>query len=118
MFSQSPKERFQERLFAHDCPFSLFQIQHQYRLTKEDGPPHRKRFTVTLKLGDSEFEAEGTSIKKAQHEAAAIALRNTKYKHPPPKLLPNTRGKFYSIICQPLTRQGVELTVSRPLQCI
>ena len=73
----------------------MVQIQHQYRLTKEDGPPHRKRFTVTLKLGDSEFEAEGTSIKKAQHEAAAIALRNTKYKHPPPKLLPNTRGEIF-----------------------
>lgn len=61
-------------------------------MTKEEGPPHRKKFTVTLKLGDTEFEAQGTSIKKAQHEAAAIALRNTKYKHPPPKLLPNTRG--------------------------
>lgn len=68
------------------------QIQHLYRLTKEEGPPHRKKFTVTLKLGDTEFEAQGTSIKKAQHEAAAIALRKTKYKHPPPKLLPNTRG--------------------------
>ncbi|XP_065226567.1 double-stranded RNA-binding protein Staufen homolog [Planococcus citri] len=66
-------------------------IQHLYRLTKEEGPPHRKKFTVTLKLGDTEFEAQGTSIKKAQHEAAAIALRKTKYKHPPPKLLPNTR---------------------------
>lgn len=66
-------------------------IQHQYRLIKEEGPPHRKKFTVTLKLGDCEYEAQGTSIKKAQHEAAAIALRSTKYKHPPPKLLPNTR---------------------------
>lgn len=74
---------------------SLFfcgQIQHQYKLTKEEGPPHKKKFTVTLKLGNAEFEAQGTSIKKAQHEAAAIALRNTKYEHPPPKLLPNTRG--------------------------
>lgn len=74
--------------------FKLFQIQHQYKLTKEEGPPHRKKFFVTLKLGDTEFEAQGSSIKKAQHEAAAIALRNTKYKHPPPKLLPNTRGGY------------------------
>lgn len=70
------------------------QIQHQYRLIKEEGPPHRKKFTVTLKLGDCEYEAQGTSIKKAQHEAAAIALRSTKYRHPPPKLLPNTRGRY------------------------
>lgn len=26
-------------------------IQHQYRLTSEQGPAHKKRFTVTLKLG-------------------------------------------------------------------
>lgn len=27
------------------------QIPHQYRLTHEDGPAHKKVFTVTLKLG-------------------------------------------------------------------
>lgn len=38
-------------------------IQHQYRLTGEQGPAHKKIFTVTLKLGNEEYEAEGASIK-------------------------------------------------------
>lgn len=58
-------------------------IQHQYRLTSEQGPAHQKRFTVTLKLGSEEYEAEGASIKKAQHSAAAEALSKTQFKHPP-----------------------------------
>ncbi|XP_062540493.1 double-stranded RNA-binding protein Staufen homolog 2 isoform X4 [Armigeres subalbatus] len=60
-------------------------IQHQYRLTGESGPAHKKRFTVTLKLGDEEYTAEGPSIKKAQHSAAHDAIGATKYKHPPAK---------------------------------
>ncbi|XP_055534413.1 maternal effect protein staufen-like [Wyeomyia smithii] len=61
-------------------------IQHQYRLTGESGPAHKKRFTVTLKLGDEEYTAEGPSIKKAQHSAAHEAIGATKYKHPPAKI--------------------------------
>ncbi|XP_055619662.1 maternal effect protein staufen isoform X2 [Toxorhynchites rutilus septentrionalis] len=60
-------------------------LQHQYRLTGESGPAHKKRFTVTLKLGDEEYTAEGPSIKKAQHTAANEAVGKTKYKHPPAK---------------------------------
>lgn len=60
-------------------------IQHQYKLTGEQGPAHKKIFTVTLKLGEEEYEAEGVSIKKAQHAAAAKALEKTQLKHPPPK---------------------------------
>jgi dsRNA-specific ribonuclease len=67
------------------------QIQHQYRLTNEQGPAHKKRFTVTLKLGDEEYSAEGASIKKAQHSAASEALQHTQYKHPPPKTQRNIR---------------------------
>ncbi|XP_021921213.1 double-stranded RNA-binding protein Staufen homolog 2 isoform X3 [Zootermopsis nevadensis] len=66
-------------------------IQHQYRLTNEQGPAHKKRFTVTLKLGDEEYSAEGASIKKAQHSAASEALEHTQYKHPPPKTQRNIR---------------------------
>ncbi|XP_055916281.1 maternal effect protein staufen [Eupeodes corollae] len=62
-------------------------IQHQYRLTSENGPAHCKRFTVTLKLGDEEYSAEGYKIKKAQHTAAAEAIKKTKYKHPLPKAI-------------------------------
>lgn len=66
-------------------------ISHQYRLTEEQGPPHQKRFMVTLKLGDEEYAAEGASIKKAQHAAASNALKLTKYDHPPPKASKNSR---------------------------
>lgn len=55
------------------------------------GPAHKKIFTVTLKLGNEEYEAEGASIKKAQHSAAAQALAKTEFKHPPPKTSRNTR---------------------------
>lgn len=67
-------------------------IQHQYRLTGEQGPAHKKIFTVTLKLGSEEYEAEGPSIKKAQHSAAAQALAKTEFKHPPPKTIRNRPG--------------------------
>ena len=60
-------------------------IQHQYRLTDEDGPAHKKTFTVILQLGEEEYQATGPSIKKAQHAAASSALQATKFKHPPPK---------------------------------
>ncbi|XP_031335569.1 double-stranded RNA-binding protein Staufen homolog 2 isoform X3 [Photinus pyralis] len=69
-------------------------IQHQYRLTSEQGPAHKKLFTVTLKLGNEEYEAEGASIKKAQHSAAAMALQQTEFKHPPPKTNRNSRGSL------------------------
>uniref|UniRef100_A0A0K8UP26 Maternal effect protein staufen n=1 Tax=Bactrocera latifrons TaxID=174628 RepID=A0A0K8UP26_BACLA len=62
-------------------------ITHQYRLTSEKGPAHCKRFTVTLKLGEEEYSAEGFKIKKAQHLAAAEAIEKTKYKHPVPKVI-------------------------------
>lgn len=57
-------------------------ITHQYKLVDETGPAHKKTFSVVLKLGDEEYAASGASIKKAQHAAAEIALRDTKYKNP------------------------------------
>uniref|UniRef100_A0ACB8F6H9 Double-stranded RNA-binding protein Staufen 1 n=1 Tax=Sphaerodactylus townsendi TaxID=933632 RepID=A0ACB8F6H9_9SAUR len=39
-------------------------------------------FTVQLTLGDQHWEAEGTSIKKAQHAAAAKALEGTRFPKP------------------------------------
>lgn len=73
-------------------PARYNKIQHQYRLTGEQGPAHKKTFTVTLKLGNEEYEAEGPSIKKAQHSAAALALTKTEFKHPPPKMARNRVG--------------------------
>ena len=65
------------------------QIQHQYTLTDEQGPAHKKTFFVKLKLGDEEYAASGPSIKKAQHAAAKEALAQTAFKHPPPKPAPS-----------------------------
>lgn len=67
-------------------------IQHQYRLIGEQGPAHKKRFTVILKLGDEEYAAEGLSIKKAQHAAAKDAILKTVYKHPPLKTNRQIKG--------------------------
>ena len=67
-------------------------IQHQYRLISEQGPAHKKRFTVILKLGDEEYAAEGLSIKKAQHAAAKDAILKTAYKHPPLKTNRQLKG--------------------------
>lgn len=74
---------------------------HQYRLTDESGPAHKRTFTVCLKLSEGaeaeEFMASGPSIKKAQHAAAAIALEKTKLKHPAPKQekpVKNSKGPF------------------------
>lgn len=41
----------------------ILQIQHQYTLTDEQGPAHKKTFYVKLKLGDEEYAASGQSIK-------------------------------------------------------
>lgn len=67
-------------------------IQHQYRLISEQGPAHKKRFTVILKLGEEEYAAEGLSIKKAQHAAAKDAIMKTSYKHPPLKTNRQIKG--------------------------
>ncbi|XP_048489527.1 double-stranded RNA-binding protein Staufen homolog 2 isoform X4 [Plutella xylostella] len=64
-------------------------IKHQYRLTSETGPAHKKVFTVTLRLGESEeYTADGSSIKRAQHCAASAALTQTRYPAPPARAPP------------------------------
>ena len=67
-------------------PVFTFQVTHQYTLVDEQGPAHKKTFFVKLQIGEiEEYSASGPSIKKAQHAAAAIALEDSEYKHPPPK---------------------------------
>jgi double-stranded RNA-binding protein Staufen len=61
-------------------------------LVSEQGPAHKKRFTVILKLGEEEYAAEGLSIKKAQHAAAKDAIMKTSYKHPPLKVNRQLKG--------------------------
>jgi hypothetical protein len=75
---------------------------HQYKLTDESGPAHKKNFTVCLKLDDEEYNAAGPSIKKAQHAAAAIALERTKLRHPPPKERVAKNGQFSCLFFKPM----------------
>ena len=70
------------------------QIKHQYKLTNEQGPPHKKKFTVTLQLGNEEYNADAMSIKKAQHAAAALALSKTNYNQPQTKMKLKASGHY------------------------
>lgn len=70
------------------------QIKHQYKLTNEQGPPHKKKFTVTLQLGNEEYNAGAMSIKKAQHAAADLALSKTNYKQPQTKMKLKASGHY------------------------
>ncbi|XP_015737125.1 double-stranded RNA-binding protein Staufen homolog 1 isoform X8 [Coturnix japonica] len=76
----NPKEKTPMCLVNELARFN--RIQPQYKLLSEQGPAHSKVFTVQLTLGDQHWEAEGTSIKKAQHAAAAKALEGTKFPKP------------------------------------
>ncbi|XP_053746133.1 double-stranded RNA-binding protein Staufen homolog 1 isoform X3 [Panthera pardus] len=75
-----PKEKTPMCLVNELARFN--KIQPEYKLLREQGPAHRKVFTVQLTLGDQHWEAEGTSVKKAQHTAAAKALEGTKFPKP------------------------------------
>jgi double-stranded RNA-binding protein Staufen len=76
------------------------QVTHQYILSDEQGPAHRKVFFVTLKLGDEEYKASGPSIKVAQHTAARQALDLTKYNKPASKSpRPQVSRVGKSLIC-------------------
>ncbi|KAG5891710.1 hypothetical protein JTB14_016093 [Gonioctena quinquepunctata] len=58
------------------------ELDYYYELEKEEGPPHDRLFTVSLTIGKETFMGEGKSLKKAQRNAAANALANTKYDIP------------------------------------
>merc|ERR1719427_577506 len=82
--SSSTKEKTPMCLVNELARFN--KVGHQYRLTDESGPAHKKTFTVCLKIGEQEeYTASGPSIKKAQHAAAASSLEKTSFKHPSPK---------------------------------
>ncbi|XP_075295110.1 double-stranded RNA-binding protein Staufen homolog 1 isoform X6 [Opisthocomus hoazin] len=76
----NPKEKTPMCLVNELARFN--KIQPEYKLLSEQGPAHSKVFTVQLTLGDQHWDAEGTSIKKAQHAAAAKALEGTKFPKP------------------------------------
>ncbi|CAF0921654.1 unnamed protein product [Brachionus calyciflorus] len=69
-------------------------IKNEYVLLDEKGPAHKKTFYVQLKLGvglpeEESYQSSGNSIKKAQHKAAEIALNETKFKKPTPRVKSN-----------------------------
>ncbi|XP_066253678.1 double-stranded RNA-binding protein Staufen homolog isoform X2 [Euwallacea similis] len=61
-------------------------ISYSYELIQQEGPAHDRTFTVSLYLGDETFTAVQKSIKKAQQNASNLAMRNTKFIHPPVKI--------------------------------
>nr|AAH77753.1 Stau2-B-prov protein [Xenopus laevis] len=71
----NPKEKTPMCLVNELARFN--RIQPQYKLLDERGPAHSKLFTVQLTLGEQTWQAESTSIKKAQHAAASLALSET-----------------------------------------
>uniref|UniRef100_A0A8C8FVJ5 Double-stranded RNA-binding protein Staufen homolog 1 n=1 Tax=Oncorhynchus tshawytscha TaxID=74940 RepID=A0A8C8FVJ5_ONCTS len=84
----NPKEKTPMCLVNELARFN--KIQPEYKLLCEQGPAHSKIFSVRLSLGDQHWEAEGTSIKKAQHSAAATALAQTTL--PKPSMRNNPRN--------------------------
>ncbi|XP_054622332.1 double-stranded RNA-binding protein Staufen homolog 2 [Dunckerocampus dactyliophorus] len=79
----NPKEKTPMCLVNELARFN--RIQPQYKLLNERGPAHAKIFTVQLTLGEQVWEAEGTSIKKAQHSTAAKALAESVLPRPMPR---------------------------------
>ncbi|KAK9953449.1 hypothetical protein ABG768_017440 [Culter alburnus] len=79
----NPKEKTPMCLVNELARFN--RIQPQYKLLNEKGPAHAKIFTVQLSLGNQVWESEGSSIKKAQHSTATMALTESSLPRPPPR---------------------------------
>uniref|UniRef100_A0A669DL63 Double-stranded RNA-binding protein Staufen homolog 1 n=1 Tax=Oreochromis niloticus TaxID=8128 RepID=A0A669DL63_ORENI len=91
----NPKEKTPMCLVNELARFN--KIQPEYKLLCEQGPAHSKIFSVRLTLGDQHWEAEGTSIKKAQHSAAASALAETTLPKPTVRT-PRSTGKHQDVM--------------------
>ena len=74
--SYNPKGQLQE--FFHEKSLT---DKIQYRISKEDGPPHRKHFEIDLIVGKKTLgSGVGSTKKEAEEEAAKQALINLKSK--------------------------------------
>ena len=72
-YTSDYKSALQERLQSEDYGLP------EYRLLRETGPPHRKRFEVEVWVNDAPLaRAEGPSKKRAEQEAARLALEGLK----------------------------------------
>ncbi|CAI5687412.1 unnamed protein product [Oreochromis niloticus] len=96
----NPKEKTPMCLVNELARFN--KIQPEYKLLCEQGPAHSKIFSVRLTLGDQHWEAEGTSIKKAQHSAAASALAETTLPKPTVRT-PRSTGKHQADVMTHIT---------------
>ncbi|XP_060755932.1 double-stranded RNA-binding protein Staufen homolog 2 isoform X5 [Neoarius graeffei] len=115
----NPKEKTPMCLVNELARFN--RIQPQYKLLNERGPAHAKIFTVQLCLGEQVWEAEGSSIKKAQHSTANKALAESLLPRPPPRITkPDTHTNPGSITptveLNGLAMKRGEPAVYRPLE--
>ena len=77
------KSRFQE------AAQEIVGITPTYKVLKEDGPDHKKNFTVGIFLDKEKIATgEGTSKQEAQTEAAENALKKKKWKGPKILVIP------------------------------
>ncbi|XP_075439562.1 double-stranded RNA-binding protein Staufen homolog 2 isoform X13 [Ascaphus truei] len=114
----NPKEKTPMCLVNELARFN--RIQPQYKLLDERGPAHSKLFTVQLTLEEETWEAESTSIKKAQHAAASIALSETTLPKPAArqtkKIINNNPGSITPTVeLNGLAMKRGEPAIYRPL---
>ncbi|CAM9423797.1 unnamed protein product [Lampetra planeri] len=90
-------------------------LQAQYKLVREEGPAHAKLFTVELALGEQTWEAEGSSIKKAQHSAATRALAETALPRPPARPPKHNLGTNPGSITPTVELNGMAMKLGLPV---
>ncbi|XP_069813567.1 double-stranded RNA-binding protein Staufen homolog 2 isoform X4 [Dendropsophus ebraccatus] len=108
----NPKEKTPMCLVNELARFN--RIQPQYKLLDERGPAHCKLFTVQLTLGDQSWEAESTSIKKAQHAAASLALSETTLPKPAARQTKNLINNNPSSITPTVELNGLAMKRGEP----
>ncbi|XP_066434682.1 double-stranded RNA-binding protein Staufen homolog 2 isoform X4 [Eleutherodactylus coqui] len=108
----NPKEKTPMCLVNELARFN--RIQPQYKLLDERGPAHCKLFTVQLTLGDQSWEAESTSIKKAQHAAASLALSETTLPKPAARQIKNVINNNPSSITPTVELNGLAMKRGEP----
>ncbi|NWR97415.1 STAU2 protein, partial [Motacilla alba] len=108
----NPKEKTPMCLVNELARFN--RIQPQYKLLNERGPAHAKMFTVQLTLGEQTWEAEGSSIKKAQHAAASKALNETTLPKPTPRPPKNNVNNNPGIITPTVELNGLAMKRGEP----
>ncbi|KAM3927862.1 double-stranded RNA-binding protein Staufen homolog 2 isoform 2-T2 [Leptodactylus fuscus] len=108
----NPKEKTPMCLVNELARFN--RIQPQYKLLDERGPAHCKLFTVQLTLGDQSWEAESTSIKKAQHAAASLALSETTLPKPAARQTKNIINNNPSSITPTVELNGLAMKRGEP----